>query len=540
MCDVTKSNFEELFPRIESAIQASSFVAFDGEFTCLTASNSGNPSLVDTPELRYGKLKKNVSQSTLCQIGISTFIADKEKENSYCVKSFNFYLFPHSFGPLDSRFLCQPSSIEFLCHQNFDFNKFLYDGVPYLNLDQERVLREMHANGNIRKACSAMSVRILDGENENRLFDEIYTWKLNANIGETKIVAFPVQAIDQYVMLFDLRERIPDISCRYTTDGELEITKQDGEHDSQLIENSYDQEFEKIIQSQIGFSRVLRVITENKKPVVGHNCLTDLLYIFDKFYKTLPESYKTFKSELHKVLPKIYDTKHISMMLRRTMRKVAIFDETKLEDLHEMLSSNQGLFYVLHSPRIKHGTGFERYHESEYLHEAGYDAYLTGYVFIRMAHFLAAKDIKSDDMKPSRFKELVEAVRDFKNCANLSRAATRFVNIEGDDPRIELPERFVVTMKRNKKKALSSMEIAHEFLPFGSVDVQLENANRAVVAVSHRKRAKDIVEAFKRHKTYSVAPLNSGLPSNAMKYCAASLTILGIGGGIGCFLMLRR
>ncbi len=40
MCDVTRDNFEQVFPEVEALIKQSSFVAFDCEFTALY---SGGP-----------------------------------------------------------------------------------------------------------------------------------------------------------------------------------------------------------------------------------------------------------------------------------------------------------------------------------------------------------------------------------------------------------------------------------------------------------------------------------------------------------------
>lgn len=41
---------------------------------------------------------------------------------------------------LDSRFMCQASSIAFLANQDFDFNKLFKHGIPYLNASEEEKL----------------------------------------------------------------------------------------------------------------------------------------------------------------------------------------------------------------------------------------------------------------------------------------------------------------------------------------------------------------------------------------------------------------
>ena len=42
---------------------------------------------------------------------------------------------------LDPRFTCQTSSLDFLSSQDFDFNKLIKSGIPYLNAVDEEKLR---------------------------------------------------------------------------------------------------------------------------------------------------------------------------------------------------------------------------------------------------------------------------------------------------------------------------------------------------------------------------------------------------------------
>lgn len=43
-----------------------------------------------------------------------------------------------------------------------------------------------------------------------------------------------------------------------------------------------------LLDSYIGFSKVFKLLVELKKPIVGHNILLDLIYMFKLFYKPLP------------------------------------------------------------------------------------------------------------------------------------------------------------------------------------------------------------------------------------------------------------
>lgn len=46
-----------------------------------------------------------------------------------------------------------------------------------------------------------------------------------------------------------------------------------------------------LIESYIGFSKVFKLLVTLKKPMVGHNTLLDLMFMYQQFYKPLPRMY---------------------------------------------------------------------------------------------------------------------------------------------------------------------------------------------------------------------------------------------------------
>jgi len=56
------------------------------------------------------------------EVGITAFRCIQNK-NKYEANRYTFYVFPRSFAFIDNTFMCQASSLEFLCQHNFDFNK---------------------------------------------------------------------------------------------------------------------------------------------------------------------------------------------------------------------------------------------------------------------------------------------------------------------------------------------------------------------------------------------------------------------------------
>ena len=144
MVEVTQNNFQQTLPQIQEMIKKCSFFAIDSEFTGLEASSATEKTLFDSPEERYLKLKHNAEAFSITQFGLACFTPEQQdiQSNKYSAEVFNFYLLPRPIGSYDPRFQLQVSSIQFLCKNSFDFNKYLYEGIPYLNETLENQLRK--------------------------------------------------------------------------------------------------------------------------------------------------------------------------------------------------------------------------------------------------------------------------------------------------------------------------------------------------------------------------------------------------------------
>jgi hypothetical protein len=74
----------------------------------------------------------------------------------------------------------------------------------------------------------------------------------------------------------------------------------------------------KVVESQptatedaLGFTRVIDFLADLKKPLISHNGIMDLMFLYDKFYRPLPETQTEFKAGVNGLFPHIYDTKHM-------------------------------------------------------------------------------------------------------------------------------------------------------------------------------------------------------------------------------------
>lgn len=141
--DVTKMNFEVIFPDIQKALLSEDckFVSIDTEFTGLQTSEDERNHYMDTLEERYKKHSASGNSFVITQFGLST-IHDLPGDE-YKIQTWNFYVFPPAKErEADKRFLCQASSMSFLSKHGFDFNKWISEGLPYVNHLEEISLRE--------------------------------------------------------------------------------------------------------------------------------------------------------------------------------------------------------------------------------------------------------------------------------------------------------------------------------------------------------------------------------------------------------------
>ena len=76
------------------------------------------------------------------QFGLAAFAPAAGGGGGWEARTFNFNLFPRTFWPVEKVFTCEAGSLEYLAKHNFDFNKMVYKGIPFMPLaTQDRLLR---------------------------------------------------------------------------------------------------------------------------------------------------------------------------------------------------------------------------------------------------------------------------------------------------------------------------------------------------------------------------------------------------------------
>jgi poly(A)-specific ribonuclease len=130
----------------------------------------------------------------------------------------------------------------------------------------------------------------------------------------------------------------------------------------------------------IGFTKVLRIVVDSGKLVIGHNMCLDFLHTIDKFLTPLSRDYDEFKECAHSLFKNVLDTKF--MASGDDFKE--LITSTVLKDLLETVSKEP--FEI---PPVVVENGGQGYAVEDLKeHEAGYDAYITGLCFLSMWNYL--------------------------------------------------------------------------------------------------------------------------------------------------------
>jgi poly(A)-specific ribonuclease len=147
-----------------------------------------------------------------------------------------------------------------------------------------------------------------------------------------------------------------------------------------------------LVRRRTGIAEKLR---NHPVVLVGHNLFGDLAYLYQHFIGELPETLEGFRQIVHQAMPLVIDTKYMA-----THNCGNTQPPSSLEQLHESLKSYKEPGYGI-------PVGFEKYLEKnsndqtsstgQYLHEAGYDGYVTAQILLKLTSKLGGSvlDVES-------------------------------------------------------------------------------------------------------------------------------------------------
>ena len=371
--EITIDNYFTIESEILEDINKCDFIGFDLELSGLFPTFE---SFIDEIEERFSKLRKIALKYNIIQVGLVFFF---KNENSFVAKPYNFYVFPSV--EIDKNIGMEIEALNFNKNHGCDFNKWIIKGIPYLNEDELKKLCDKKLNFNINQynPKNKMKKIILFKENDKKIYNEItkiFDEFYNSNSNELKI-----EKIQRHILIYflnNLSEEIRNkIFINENNKNFILIKKVSNEEKVKKI-NLENENILNKIKHEKGIKILFEKIIEKKKKIVGHNCLVDILFIYNNFIETIPKDFKIFLMKLLNNFNEIYDTKFLCCYYNK--------NNINENDFHL-----EGLYLKLFQEfkdkiNIKIHEKFFNYFESENkkFHQADYDALVTGCAFIYM------------------------------------------------------------------------------------------------------------------------------------------------------------
>ncbi|ORX91701.1 CAF1-domain-containing protein [Basidiobolus meristosporus CBS 931.73] len=407
--EVLRGTLDSQLPLIEKAIEEADFLSFDAEFSGLHNSLSLRSHPLDDLQTRYEKYRKNAQEFLVVQFGLTCFKWSGEDDKGFLAKPFNFYVFPTTTSgraQLDRVFVSQSSGLDFLAKHGFDFNKWVYQGIPYMTVQEEKIyvekkMRELNGNMpdvQVDENCQAFV---------NELCQNIDDW---LTIGQENYLNIDVSnGYRRRLVYQEVRNRYGPELVAEGRQGFIKISKTSDESRTKLKEEKI-KLFEHDVQRAIGFRKIIDLICRSKKPIIGHNMFLDLCMIYEQFFEPLPERFEDFQRKIHEIFPSLYDTKHLAS---RILGLETSFGDSSLS---ELISRVKGAAFA--SPDIQIHYEHPRYWSDSYFHEAGYDAYCTGFVFLKLGGYLGKKSLPTSKEK-QKVEHSSEYVYDYESMSSV-------------------------------------------------------------------------------------------------------------------------
>lgn len=426
--ELTRDNYYEIEPKILKDIDNCEFIAFDLEFSGLIPSKF---KIYDSPEENFQKSKIMAENFRIIQLGITPFIRKENNEKAYIAKPYNIYVFP-SEKQSNNKFDFFLDSVIFNREHGCDFNKWINKGVSYLNNENLKKLTERIMSGNINKYdpknMSSFKNIVLYKE-QDKIKYKNFLDKFNNFYNNPEEKVFKHEKIVRHLVLYFLNKLNENIRKLIFIEYKDEII---GEETKSFILihklNSYEEKIQRInkenneifttVEKEKGVKNIIEKIISSKKPIIGHNCYIDLIFIMSHFMDEIPNNYSSYKKRLkNEFKGGIYDTKYLynSSNFNFGENKNESNDKinnihleclyTKLFDENKKLENDKKI-----NIEIPNNENFIDYLDEKNktikFHQADYDAFTSGCAFIFMKNILGEKSIQDTEGKLNCYRGL--------------------------------------------------------------------------------------------------------------------------------------
>lgn len=367
--DITKYNQHLALADFAREVERCDFCAIDQEMTGVDVPGAIPPMGASPEDVYYAK-RIAVEAYNAFQMGIALFT--KADNNSYEVRPYNFYLL-NSTGDLR---LSLPA-ISFLAANNMTFQTWLTSGLSFCNQQEEQAFeakRDVSFSGEAEQAAAEIFAAATDECLSADGDPPVKELSCTIDLARRLKLLVERRSDSRVFVFYEGRPSLAQkIKFTFRKLGETEwVAKKELKALQQKRERS----------QALGFRQFWKTLVDSKKPIVGHNFMQDIMFMFHMHQEPLPQEYAHFKQQVQSCLPVIYDTKTISKKLSGE----AAFPVTHLGDVYQECRRRAGLSFDTFSRKFYLPPGFYSYNDQALktqnkAHEAAYDAYMTGVVF---------------------------------------------------------------------------------------------------------------------------------------------------------------
>ncbi|SCU69237.1 Poly(A)-specific ribonuclease PARN-1 [Trypanosoma equiperdum] len=446
---VTRDNLPTVLPKFVQLLKTCDFYAFDEEMTGINVPELPE-SVTDTPQETYNAKRAAASRYNIIQVGICLF--HKNSENgpstpaSYVARPFNFVIFPNheddspSLGRGDDVVL-NPSSLAFLRRHDMNFQSWVYRGMGYCDAAREVVLRQNHEEKYHPNLNDSTEQRRRHAQSMELLTQEERSW-FDGAVAAAQSLCERARAAVERAQAQCAEKGSPgaielDAAMDLQRSGgrEVVIQPQRNKNARECLQRHIAQHFQDIsltfrrsgstyhgtfkvlfpgeqarilekecalrereLVDMLGFRLVFKALVESSKPCVGHNCLADVLFLLASLDGELPAALPEFKHRVVQLFPKVFDTKYIAS--RQDLFPAGRFGSRYLAgyfDEYGFCSANVRVSLPLgfeeYDPLTLSSVGRSAGGNGAPVHEAGYDALLTGTLLLNLLAEIGGGDV---------------------------------------------------------------------------------------------------------------------------------------------------
>lgn len=400
--EVNRYNAPLILDEFRRLVDECEFYAVDQEMTGISCPGVREDYGMDLGEA-YTYKRNAATRYTAFQFGVAFFTPTAAVEGSvgggvavYRVRPFNFLLLK---SEKDGEVVLSTDAVQFLISNHMNFQSWLATGMNYATSSKEDAERRKlfpsdtweDIGEDDRKWVTAMEARIVAWYASEELsqkpleltephlhsnVDVALHYRLLAHKDSLWISVHP--AFDSGMPSWDRKKTvITKLSSR--TAAQAETAREHARRG-------------KILSDRIGFRSFWNALTNSKKPQIGHNYSSDLMFMLNQHDAVLSPSYREFKATVHALFPCVYDTKTLALLFPSAGGVNAVspsafapFKNTALEPLFKESLQRWEKEFAFEFP-----LGFEAYHPrmvssgaagGAVAHQGAYDAYMTGVVY---------------------------------------------------------------------------------------------------------------------------------------------------------------